>query len=244
MEVVFSFLMAVAPALLLVMYYYKQDKNKPEPKGLLTKIFFLGVISIIPIILIEYILDFIYQVLFGKYELFYYFLRAFVVAAFCEEIFKLLIVMKFAYPNPHFDESVDGIIYCIVASLGFACFENVLYVIDSGFTTAILRAFTAVPLHAIVSGIMGFYVGQAKFSSKENEFGLIAKGFFFAVFLHGIYDFFIFSIPVFGIVPALLNIPLIIWGFIFLKRKIKYALNDDIINGRIDQPKEFLFIKP
>ncbi len=233
MYLIFSIPLAVIPALLWLYYYYRQDKVKPEPKGLLIKIFLLGIVSIIPVFIIEVLLDTFYHIFFGQFFLIYIFLRAFVVAAICEEFFKLMIVMKFAYNSPHFDERVDGIIYCIFASLGFACFENILYVIDTGYTTAIIRSFTAIPLHAIVSGLMGYYVGMAKFSGdKKLEQKLIIKGFFIAVIMHGSYNFMLFAIPVFGIVPALLNIPLIIIGFLILRRKIKDSIEDDLINGR------------
>jgi RsiW-degrading membrane proteinase PrsW (M82 family) len=240
---IISFLLAVAPAAFLLRYYYRQDSQKPEPKGLITKIFILGLVSIIPIIIIELILDFLYQALFGWVELFYYFLKAFIVAALCEEFFKLMIVLKFAYKNVDFDESVDGIVYCIVASLGFACLENVLYVMGSGYETAILRAFTAIPIHAIAAGIMGYYVGMAKFvGHRDDEKMLIRKGFFFAVLYHGVYDFLLFSIPVWGFLPALLNIPLIIWGFISLKKKIKQAIASDIEAGRVNLVQPLAFV--
>lgn len=233
MYVIISLTLAVIPALLWLLYYYKQDKIKPEPKGLLTKVFLFGVLSIIPILIVEIILDTFYQIFFGQFFLIYIFLRAFIVAAVCEEFFKLIVVLGFAYRSPHFDETVDGIIYCIFASLGFAAFENILYVLDTGYTTAILRAFTALPLHAIVSGLMGYYVGQAKFAeNKQLEQSLIFKGFIIAVILHGTYNFLLFAIPVFGVLPALLNIPLIIISFFALRKKIRLAIEDDIQNGR------------
>ena len=38
-----------------------------------------------------------------------------------------------------------GVIYGVTASLGFAALENVLYVLDTGLTTAGVRAWTAIP---------------------------------------------------------------------------------------------------
>ncbi len=233
MYVIISLALAIIPAFLWLFYYYKQDKIKPEPKGQLTRVFVFGILSIIPVLIVEIILDNFYQIFFGQFFITYIFLRAFIVAAVCEEFFKLIVVLVFAYRSPHFDEAVDGIIYCIFASLGFAVFENILYVLDTGYTTAIIRAFTALPLHAIVSGLMGYYVGQAKFaSSRQLEQNLIIKGFLIAVILHGTYNFLLFAIPVFGILPALLNIPLIIVSFSVLRKKIRLAIEDDIQNGR------------
>ena len=40
-----SFALAVVPALFLVRYYYRQDRARPEPKGLVVKVFLFGVLS-------------------------------------------------------------------------------------------------------------------------------------------------------------------------------------------------------
>ncbi|MFA6572415.1 MAG: PrsW family glutamic-type intramembrane protease, partial [Bacteroidota bacterium] len=187
---------------------------------------------IIPAIIIELIAEAIVKT-YAWLPIYYTFLKAFVVAAFVEEGLKLFIVKKFAYNDVHFDEVMDGIVYAVVASLGFACFENVLYVVGSGWMVALLRAFTAVPLHAIAAGIMGYYIGKAKFAeSQSEEKSLITKGFIYAVIFHGIYDFIIFNIPQFGDLSGLLVIPLLIWGFVFLRKKIKSAVSEDIEMGR------------
>jgi protease PrsW len=195
----------------------------------------LGILSIIPAIIIELIAEAIVKS-YAWLPIYYYFLKAFVVAAFVEEGLKLIIVKKFAYNDVHFDEVMDGIVYTVVASLGFACFENVLYVMGSGWVVALLRAFTAVPLHAIAAGIMGYYIGKAKFAdSKAQENALIMKGFIYAVIFHGIYDFIIFNIPQFGDLSGLLVIPLLIWGFVFLRKKIKSAVSEDVEMGRTEE---------
>ena len=230
-----SFIMAVAPAMFMVWYYYKQDKEKPEPKGLITKVFLIGFISIIPAIIVELIFDAIAESA-ASVPLLYYFIKAFVVAAFVEESLKLFIVKKFAYNDIHFDEVMDGIVYAIMASMGFACFENVLYVMGGGWGVALLRAFTAVPLHAVAAGIMGYYIGKAKFAeSKSKETSLIFKGLAIAILIHGFYDFVLFAMPVFGNGSGLLVIPLIIGCFLFLRKKIKLALEEDVREGRTSE---------
>jgi RsiW-degrading membrane proteinase PrsW (M82 family) len=236
MIVLLSFIMAVAPAVFLVYYYYKQDKNKPEPKGLVIKIFFIGFLFIIPAIVLELLLNDLFSLILIRSPILHYFIKAFVVAGICEEVLKLVVVYQFAYKNVHFDEAVDGIVYAIMASLGFACLENILYVIDNGFAVAIFRAFSAIPLHAIASGIMGYYIGQAKFSkSKKEEIRLIIKGLSIAICIHGAYDFVLFSIPELGYLPVLLIAPILIIGFLNLRKKINSALQDDILNGRIQE---------
>ena len=53
-----------------------------------------------------------------------------------------------------------------------------------------IRALFAVALHASASGIMGYYIGKAKFSkSPVEERNYIIKGLCLAIAIHGLYDF-------------------------------------------------------
>ena len=90
--------------------------------------------------------------------------------------------------NRAFDEPMDGIVYGVVASLGFATLENILFVFNGGMSVAVSRAFTAVPLHAFVGAIMGYYVGQA-WRHPEERRRYILQGYGIAVLLHMLYDF-------------------------------------------------------
>jgi len=232
MYITISLLMAIAPSIALVIYFYKQDKRKPEPIGLIIRVFFLGFVFIIPACLIEILSDGLFNRLNGTITL-YNLLKAFLVAAFVEELIKLIIVKKFVYKNLHFDEVMDGIVYTIVASLGFACMENLIYVMDGGLEVALLRAFTAVPMHAVASGIMGYYIGKAKFSeNKQKENALIYKGLWFAILIHGTYNFLLFESPEISLILAFAIFPLIILTFIKLKEKIKIAIAEDLHAGR------------
>ena len=47
---------------------------------------------------------------------------------------------------------------------------------------------TTLALHAIASGIMGYYIGQSKFDGMNAW----KRGLLYAVLIHGFYDFFLF----------------------------------------------------
>lgn len=119
-------------------------------------------------------------------------LLAFVVVAGSEELVKFLAVYIYPFKRNAFNEPVDGIVYSVMASMGFATLENILYVFELGIGTGLLRMFTAVPAHAAFGVVMGYYMGLAKFD-KENRTKLLAKGLLFAILLHGAYDFFLFQ---------------------------------------------------
>lgn len=51
--------------------------------------------------------------------------------------------------------------YAVMVSMGFAATENIIYVVQGGYVTGILRAFTAVPAHATFGILMGYFMGIA-----------------------------------------------------------------------------------
>ena len=221
---------AIIPSIFLVRYFYLKDINKPEPTRLIVKIFLIGVLSIIPIIFIELIIMGLIKP-FINHVIIYSFLQAFIVAGFCEETLKLMVIKIFIYNNKHFDEVMDGIVYTIVASLGFACLENILYVIKGDLITALSRSFTAVPLHAFCSGIMGYYIGKSKFS-KTNSKQYILKGLAIAIFIHGSYNFSLFISSYYGHFYSFLIFPILFISYKKLKFYINCAIIDDKINNR------------
>jgi RsiW-degrading membrane proteinase PrsW (M82 family) len=97
-----------------------------------------------------------------------------------------------------------------MVSMGFATFENILYVTEGGIGTAFMRMFTAVPAHASFAILMGFYLGKAKFEHKKSYYALHALGV--ATLFHGAYDYCLFISFVPGIVfGALASLVVGIW---------------------------------
>ena len=187
MELVLTYVISLAgaiiPSILLIWYFYKKDRY-PEPGKVLTKTFFLGVFIVIPVLIVAIPLAKFNPYLSAPLMSALY--SAFMTAAIPEEFFKFVIIMWFCVRNPAFDEPMDGVVYGVVASLGFATLENVLYVMQGGWSVAILRALTAVPAHATWGAIMGFFIGQSVFDKKHRisiYFGLIVS-----IFLHGLYN--------------------------------------------------------
>ena len=183
-------LFAVAPVLIIILYIYLQDKYEKEPASLLIASFLLGAILSILIVIGLYLITGKYIPITDEYSVWQQFIQAFFVVALAEEFSKYIIVKYFAQPRKAFNEPYDGIVYAVMVSMGFACTENIMYVLNGGYSTAILRAFTAVPAHATFGILMGYYIGKAKFSN--NRFKWNMAGLFLAVLFHGSYDFFLF----------------------------------------------------
>ena len=88
--------------------------------------------------------------------------------------------------------------YAVMVGMGFATVENIIYVINGGGGTAIVRMFSAIPAHAVFAILMGFFLGKAKFTHK-NENLTIALGLIVATVYHAVYDYFLFISFVAGI---------------------------------------------
>ncbi len=216
-----NLLLAALPSLVLLYYFYRRDSRKPEPLRLIFRVFLYGIVIVFPAALIEMLLD---ASIVSDVPIFRNLFRAFIVAAFVEEGLKYLVVKNFVFDRPEFDELTDGIIYTITASLGFAFFENLFYSFG-GTATLIVRGFTAVPLHAAASGIMGYYIGIGKF---QNALAL-QRGLLMAVLIHGLYDFFLFQ----GGLLSFLVIPLLIAAFVHLLKLYRRAARADNEYGRV-----------
>lgn len=176
---------AIVPSALLVWYFHARDVY-PEPPRVLWTTFGIGVLSVIPVLAIGLPLQSVTSSIADPVTA--SLLSALFVAAVLEELAKLSVLVGYNMRHKAFDEPMDGIVYGVVASLGFATLENVLFVFEGGLSVALSRAFSAVPLHAFVGAIMGYYVGQAYFK-PESRLRLILTGYGIAVLLHALYDF-------------------------------------------------------
>ena len=171
---------------------------------------------VIPAGIIEYLL--IYGLNLITSGIITIFIMSFIIIAPAEELLKFFAVKKWIYKSIEFDEVMDGIVYTVSASLGFATVENIIYVLSHGIGVGIARAFLAIPGHAFFGALMGYYIGLAKFH-KEKENSLIFKGVFFAIFLHGLYNFLLLTQTILALLVIIL---LIILGF-WVRKKLKKA---------------------
>lgn len=194
---------AIAPVIAGLGYIFAKDRYHKEPAHMLIGAFVLGIISIVPIIFIEFILSAIGTLVLPiKNPIFTSAWTAFIVAALTEESFKYLCLYLFIWNSPEFDERFDGIVYGVFISLGFACAENIGYVFLSffgggvwwAFTTSVARAIFSIPCHFCCGVILGYYLSLAKFehinrNSVVSRGNTILKGFLLSAMFHGIFDF-------------------------------------------------------
>jgi protease PrsW len=200
-------LAASIPGFLWLWHFYKKDKYEPEPVSLVLKCVMFGALAVIPIALIEWILEkLVLQGIIGPlFQLNPYYMatgylaigfRSFIEASFTEELGKFFVVYKTVFNNPEFNEIMDGIIYSTAAAVGFSIAENFLYIWATNFNPLVmlLRSTCCTVIHISASGFFGYYLARAKFvDSPPARKYYIGLGLGIAIGIHGIYDFVILS---------------------------------------------------
>ncbi len=150
------------------------------------------------------------------------------VAAITEEIAKYLIIKKSILKNPECDEPIDIMIYAVTAALGFAAFENLLFLfpLEIPFcyktmaTGSFFRFLTGTFLHALTSGLMGYFLAISILKNKRKKI-LVFLGVFLAILLHAFYNLSIIMSEIkssFLIIAPVILIILFIAVFLFFKK--------------------------
>lgn len=237
--------LAILPSLGISYWIYRQDRYEKEPFNLLFKAFVVGCASTIPAMLL--------QLQFRDWanadSLWATAIFAFAVVGFTEELSKFILLRFFIYPNDEFNEPMDGIVYAVMVSMGFATVENLIYVFNTegggSISTAIGRAFTAVPAHAAFAVLMGSYLGLAKFvPERRNTYMFTGLGL--AIFFHGLYDFFLLQEVYQGL--GALAIGALVWGIFAARQLIRFGQelspfkprfdNEDVVDDDDDENTE------
>ncbi len=197
MVYLFLLILAILPSFLLGSYVYKKDVVEKEPKKLLVKLFLLGIFIIIPVFIIEIVLEEFGLGITNNQTIFEIFISSLFGIALIEEGAKWFVTYKTSWSNDNFTHVYDGIVYSVFVSLGFATFENILYVMIGGAGVAIIRAVLSVPGHMFFGVFMGYYLGLAKLTSENGNHSQSRKykllSFVMPIILHGIFDFCLLS---------------------------------------------------
>ena len=215
---------AIAPAAALFLFFYLRDKYRREPIGILLVTFALGAASLVPAAMTSLSLQRLTGWRSSTPSLLQAFFGAMVIVGLVEEGAKFVVVRFYAYHRPEFDEPYDGIMYSVMAALGFATLENIIYIFSNGAGTGVMRALLAMPSHAFDGVLMGYFLGEAKFARNDRVGNwLSALGFGLAVLAHGLYDFIVFTLDKAPLmILSLLTMAVLFW-VIFFKATRKLA---------------------
>ncbi|MBT3282981.1 PrsW family intramembrane metalloprotease [bacterium] len=224
--ILFALLGGVLPALLWLWFWLKQDKKRPEPRGLILLAFVVGMIAV-PVVLP-----------FEKFADSYFTGTAVIIIwSAIEEIFKYTFAYFAVLRRKAMDEPVDAVIYMITVALGFAALENTLFLInpitDGSFVDTIingnLRFLGATLLHTLSSATIGVMIALSFYRKKALKKVYVVYGLIMAILLHSLFNFFIMK----GSGDKLLTIFVFVWIgiviLILLFEKIKRIRNKKLI---------------
>lgn len=156
-------------------------------------------------------------------------LAIFLGGALIEEYLKYLVIRFWVLKSPELDEVFDILLYMIISALGFAALENILVLtgfhpfltvdkIREALSTMAWRFISATFLHALCSGLLGYFLALSFFHLKKRKwFFLLGLGI--ATTLHGLYNFSIMKIE--GLEKFILPIIILISLALFISFSIK-----------------------
>jgi RsiW-degrading membrane proteinase PrsW (M82 family) len=161
--VILSLLLGVLPSLFWLAFFLTEDAARPEPRRTIRSLFFAGFGAAVLAAGAEFYFLQRYLITLQAEHPFYVLL----IFAFIEELVKFLVTYFLVRRLKEFNEKIDAIIYMITVALGFAALENILIFLgaetSNQFVELItLRSVGATLLHALASGILGFYWAEKR----------------------------------------------------------------------------------
>jgi len=196
--------LGILPSMIWLWYYLRKDPH-PEPRRMIMKVFFWGMLSALPAIFIEKGISMeLYKLPFSPSLI--VFLNTLLGAPLVEETLKYLVVRGEVEKSDDFNEPVDAMLYMIVAGLGFAASENIFVFLQQApsfpFQDTLLllglRFIGAVFLHALCSAIVGFWLAISFSRYRRERLRTVGLGLAIAICLHALFNFFIMKGGVMG----------------------------------------------
>lgn len=275
MMIIIFIALGLLPSFAWLVFFLHEDRH-PEPKKLIAKVFLGGLISTAIALIAQFSLnEYLGLPSLSQFEYFFRssvdaitfsfssvvfsaFVAAFIFGA-TEEIAKFIPTYGLIRKNKSFDEPIDAMIYMITAGLGFALVENVSVIItlinsplSDAFGVTMVRFAGATLLHALTSGIVGFFWAKAivNWRSSSNAPGgthaefmagrklvhtwIFFGGLFIASLLHGIFNYLIIlhrEVLIYPTVFLIIVAFFVFWDF--EKLKISSTNNKLVPNKRI-----------
>lgn len=190
-------LLTFIPPVVWLLFYLREDRH-PEPKLLILLAFAGGMGAAVAAVVAECMFV---QVITGSN------CRAGIMngvhplllfggIALIEEYFKYAAIKFLILRRPAFDEPIDAMIYLMTSAMGFAALENALFLIPifrestfAGLEIAANRFLGANLLHALSSGIVGFFLARAWWHRERHH--MVLLGVLIASVLHTLFNYLI-----------------------------------------------------
>lgn len=251
-KLVVVLLLTIVPSILLLMLILYSDRKSREPLLMILICVFSGAFTICLSLIIDKIILKMHLIggdLFTDVNT--YSAYRIMILAGVEEYAKLMILYLFLYRNKSYDDIYDGFVYSSIIALSFSLVETFMYVFTESTyndmtSLAILRNFTAIPLHIACGIVMGYFVSLEKFSkTKKKKLSNMACALLMPTLIHTVYNIF-FSVVSFTnastmsiIIIILFIISIYFIGIMFTMKT--YSLNKVFINNGY-YPRQYRYL--
>lgn len=207
------------PALIWLSFWLREDVRHPEPRRFIALSFVLGMVAV-PLVLP------FQRIAFTHITNPLWLLVAW---AAIEELFKYGAAYIGGIGRRVADEPIDIVVYMISAALGFAAFENMLFLLNPllegnialGILTGNIRFIGATLLHTLASGMFGAIMAFSFYRTRRIREEHLAGGLFLAIALHTVFNYFIMVHGSQGLFPVFFGVWIAIIVLIFIFEKVK-----------------------
>jgi RsiW-degrading membrane proteinase PrsW (M82 family) len=189
---IFAIAISIFITLVWLIYIYRLDLfNKEKKRNLI----FIVILSSFITLFAEIPYNFIHSLGFtNSHEIIPSMIYNVFGIGLVEELMKLiplLIVLKF---TKAIDEPYDYILYASASALGFSLVENAMYLERYGLQIINARAIYATVAHMTFSSMIAYGLFLTKYKkTRYPSFLVVLVFFFFAIFSHGFYDFWVLN---------------------------------------------------
>ena len=179
----------IIPSFIWLWFWLREDKEEPEPKGVVTTIFITGMMSVLFVLPIQKLI----QNNIDSQSM------QTILWASAEEIIKYLAVILVLYKSNYINKPIDWAIYLMTVALGFAALENMMFLMRPfslgqtivGLLTGQLRFLGSTLLHSVSSGIIGVALGLSFYKGEMRKKWYLTFGIIIAITLNSLFNFFI-----------------------------------------------------
>lgn len=193
---------ALLPTALWLVFFYQQDRLEPEPKGAIALVFLLA-FALTDVFGVRLIRDWFHVAEWASQDSLLSLFTSIVVLGITYQVIAYIAVRATVYTTPEFDERMDGIVYGTVAGLGIATLLNLRFVLENGgvaLAAGSIRVATTTLAMASFSGLMGYFMAEAKFSTRPVWW--VPLGVVIAALFNGLFSWLISEVSATGLTVA------------------------------------------